>query len=520
MPSEKRPSKLQSKRTNQAPDERSARAPKAAGKKFAPKPARPTEGEWADKPKPMKRGEQSFGNAPRATGKPAAKGKSFGAKSGPKRSGGGFGVKPKGDWGKPLEKDDKPKKGGKPTDRGAYVSKDRSSSDRPERPFGDKFRGSDERPARPYGDKSRGGDERPERPYGAKPDNRPGRGRPPGAGGRDDRPRGGGDKAPYAPRPNSGAGERVRRSESGAKRGPKDRPERDPNELSEGAQRFVKFVKSKPEKSEKSYDEIVSKQDGLRKGRGPKKPPPPDKERGEEEGMRLNKYLAHSGVAARRKADEHIGAGHVKVNGEVVREMGHRVMPGDKVTFMNSEVKPARNLVYVLLNKPKDFITTSEDEKGRRTVMELIASATDERIYPVGRLDRQTTGLLLFTNDGELAQKLTHPSFEMRKVYAVTLDKPLHPQDLTAIKKGLTLEDGLVHVDEVAYVSDEDKKEIGIELHVGKNRIVRRIFEHLGYEVVKLDRVMYAGLTKKDLPRGRYRLLDEREIIMLKHFKG
>ncbi len=505
MPSEKRPSKSQSKRTNQAPDERSARAPKAAGKKFSPKPARPTEGEWADKPKPLKRGEQSFGNAPKPTrgGKPAGKGKpkSFG-KSGPKRDGGGFGVKPKGDWGKPIEKKEKPKKGGKPTDRGPYVSKDSGASERPERPYGDKYRGSDERP---------------ERPYGAKPDNRPGRGRTPGGAGRDDRPRGGGDKTPYAPRPNSGAGERVRRSAAGPKRGPKDRPEREPNDLSEGAQRFVKFVKDKPEKS---YDEIVSKQDGQRKGRGPKKPPPPDKPRTDEDGMRLNKYIAHSGVAARRKADEHIAAGHVKVNGEVVREMGHKVMPGDKVTFMNNEVKPARNLVYVLLNKPKDFITTSEDEKGRRTVMELIASATDERIYPVGRLDRQTTGLLLFTNDGELAQKLTHPSFEMRKVYSVTLDKPLHPQDLTAIKKGLTLEDGLVNVDEVAFVNEADKKEIGIELHVGRNRIVRRIFEHLGYEVVKLDRVMYAGLTKKDLPRGRYRLLDEREIIMLKHFKG
>lgn len=454
MPSEKRPSKSQSKRTNQAPDARSARTPKAAGKKFSPKPARPSEGEWADKPKPFKRGEQSFGNAPRSSGsKPGGKPKSFG-KGGPKRDGGGFGVKPKGDWGKPLDAGKKAKPS-KSLDRGPYISKD---SDKTEKP--------------------------------------------------------------YRPKP-TGASERVRKSAAaGPKRGPKPRIERDPNELSEGAKNFVKFVKSRPEKAEKSYDEIVSKQDGQRKGRGPKKPPPPDKPRTEADGMRLNKYIAHSGVAARRKADEHIAAGHVKVNGEVVREMGHKVMPGDVVTFMNKEVKPARNLVYVLLNKPKDFITTSDDEKGRRTVMDLIASATDERIYPVGRLDRQTTGLLLFTNDGELAQRLTHPSFEMRKIYSATLDKPLHPQDLTAIKKGLTLEDGPVKVDEVAYTNDADKREIGIELHVGRNRIVRRIFEHLGYEVVKLDRVMYAGLTKKDLPRGRYRLLDEREIIMLKHFKG
>lgn len=490
MPSEKRPSKSRNTRTNQAPDERSARTPKAAGRKTAPKTDRTDRGEWTDKPnKPMKRGEQSFSNKPRtAAGKPATK---YGA-------------------GKPAAK----KSFDKTEGSSPYTERPNRDSGAPKRlpgGYGKEFRGATNKPTgrfsktdkpterKPYGKREEGNEERP---YS-------------------DRPRAPRGDKPYAPRDTNGAGERVRRnSAAGAKRGPKAREERPSNELSAGAKAFVKFIKEKPPKVEKNYDEIVSKQGGERKGKGPKTPPPPDKPVKEGDGMRLNKYLAHSGVAARRKADEHIAAGHVKVNGVVVREMGHKIMPGDKVTYMSNEVKPARNLVYVLLNKPKDFVTTTDDEKGRRTVMELVSKATEERIYPVGRLDRATTGLLLFTNDGELAQKLTHPSFGVRKVYAVTLDKPLHPQDLTAIKKGLTLEDGLVQVDDVAYGNEADKKEIGIEIHVGKNRIVRRIFEHLGYEVVKLDRVMYAGLTKKDLPRGRWRHLDEREIIMLKHFKG
>ena len=237
------------------------------------------------------------------------------------------------------------------------------------------------------------------------------------------------------------------------------------------------------------------------------------------ENVRLNKYIADCGIAARRKADEHIKNGLVTVNGNIIKEPGFRVTEGDKVTFSGNVVKPINDRVYLLLNKPKDVITSSSDEKGRRTVMDLVKDAVKERIFPVGRLDRDTTGLLLLTNDGELAEKLSHPSRKMRKLYHATLDKPLTKFHLESIAQGLTLEDGPVQVDAVNYdESGKDKKEIMIEIHVGRNRIVRRIFEHLGYEVTKLDRLYYAGLTKKDLPRGRYRYLTEREVIMLKHF--
>lgn len=249
----------------------------------------------------------------------------------------------------------------------------------------------------------------------------------------------------------------------------------------------------------------------------PKGPAKPKKET-TAPGTRLNKYVANAGIASRRKADELIAAGHVAVNGRVVREMGFRVMPGDRVTFQGKKITPARH-VYVLLNKPKDFITTTDDDRNRKTVMQLVARATEERIYPVGRLDRHTTGLLLLTNDGELAQKLTHPSFQVEKVYAVTLDKPLQTHDFDAIKRGVALEEGTVPVDDLAYTDSNDKREVGIALHVGWNRVVRRLFETLGYEVKKLDRTIYAGLTKKDLPRGRWRHLSPREVTFLKHFK-
>jgi len=235
--------------------------------------------------------------------------------------------------------------------------------------------------------------------------------------------------------------------------------------------------------------------------------------------MRLNKYIAHSGICSRRKADEFIKSGLVKVNGEVVREMGHKVSETDEVKFKNQVVKPVKDLVYVLLNKPKNFITTTSDERNRRTVMELVAHATDKRIYPVGRLDRNTTGLLLLTNDGELAQRLSHPSGEVSKLYRVTLDVDLLQEHFDAIKKGLVLEDGPATVDELSYIVGEEKSDIGIKIHIGRNRIVRRIFESLGYEVKKLDRVLYAGLTKKKLPRGKWRHLTRQEIITLKHLK-
>ena len=236
------------------------------------------------------------------------------------------------------------------------------------------------------------------------------------------------------------------------------------------------------------------------------------------EGMRLNKYIAHCGISSRRKAAEHIQEGLVTVNGKVVNEIGHRVMEDDKVTFRGKVVKPETNKVYILLNKPKDFVTTVSDEKGRKTVMDIVGKKIKERIYPIGRLDRATLGLLLLTNDGDLAKKLSHPSHGVSKVYHISLDKPVEVEHLEMIRKGLILEDGPTPVDGVNYIKNAPNTEVGIEIHIGRNRIVRRIFEHFGYTVKKLDRTIYAGLTKKDLPRGRFRHLTEKEVIMLKHF--
>lgn len=230
--------------------------------------------------------------------------------------------------------------------------------------------------------------------------------------------------------------------------------------------------------------------------------------------IRLNKYVANAGICSRREADTFIAAGNVSVNGEVVTEMGYKVKKTDDVRFDGRKLNPEKK-EYVLLNKPKNFITTTRDEKGRRTVMELISSASNNRLYPVGRLDRATTGLLLFTNDGEMAKRLTHPKHGVRKMYHVHLDKNLKTSDMHKIAEGLTLEDGEVMVDEISYVQGAPKKEIGVVIHSGRNRIVRRIFEHLGYEVAKLDRVVFAGLTKKDLPRGHWRYLTEQEVINL-----
>ncbi len=251
-----------------------------------------------------------------------------------------------------------------------------------------------------------------------------------------------------------------------------------------------------------------------------------DKERGnkrrrEEEDfgtdeLRLNRYIANAGVCSRREADELIAGGQIQVNGVVMTEMGYKVQPTDTVQYGKNSLS-LEKVVYVLLNKPKDFITTTEDPEGRRTVMELVASASKERIFPVGRLDRNTTGLLLFTNDGEMAQKLSHPSHKNKKIYQVELSQPLAEEDLRKIAEGVELEDGKALVDDVAVVAGNPHF-VGIEIHIGRNRIVRRIFEHLGYEVVALDRVQYAGLTKKDLPRGKWRFLNEQEVIRLKYF--
>jgi 23S rRNA pseudouridine2605 synthase len=234
--------------------------------------------------------------------------------------------------------------------------------------------------------------------------------------------------------------------------------------------------------------------------------------------IRLNKFMANSGVGSRREADELIKMGLVTVNGETITEMGHKVKPTDDIRYEGRKLK-AEPLVYVLLNKPKGFITTTDDPEERNTVMDIVGNACKERIYPVGRLDRNTTGLLLFTNDGDLADKLTHPSYNVKKIYKAELDRPLTKADFQKILDGVYFEEGRAVVDDLAMVSD-DAREVGIEIHIGWNRIVRRIFEALGYDVVRLDRVVYAGLDKKDLGRGEWRFLKPEEIVRLKHFKA
>ncbi len=237
-----------------------------------------------------------------------------------------------------------------------------------------------------------------------------------------------------------------------------------------------------------------------------------------EDNIRLNKYLSNAGVCSRREADVLIETGVVSVNGKIVTELGYKINQGDIVQY-DGETINAETKRYVLLNKPKGFITTMDDPRGRKTVMSLVSKACRERIYPVGRLDRETTGLLLFTNDGDMAKKLTHPRYQAVKMYHVELNKSVAKEDLEKLLNGVDLEDGKTKVDKVEYVENGTSKEVGVEIHSGKNRIVRRLFEALGYQVIKLDRVQFGGLTKKDLPRGYYRHLTEQEIAYLKMTK-
>ncbi len=242
----------------------------------------------------------------------------------------------------------------------------------------------------------------------------------------------------------------------------------------------------------------------------------------EKDGMRLNRFIAHSGVCSRRDADELIKSGRIKVNGKVIDAPGFNWLPGMKVLFDGKQIQPEEKKIYVLLNKPKNTITTTEDENGRLTVMDIVKNGLDRkglghiRVYPIGRLDRNTTGVLLLTNDGDLANKLAHPSNEVEKIYQVRTDKNIIPEDMKKLATGIELEDGVIHADQIAFVHESTKDEVGVVVHSGKNRIVRRMFEHLGYEVLKLDRVSFAGLTKKDMPRGRWRLLTDSEIRNLK----
>ncbi len=235
-------------------------------------------------------------------------------------------------------------------------------------------------------------------------------------------------------------------------------------------------------------------------------------------GMRLNKYIAHCGICNRRKASELVKAGKIKVNGEVAKESFYQIQKGDEIEFNGKNIQPTAQQVYLLMNKPKNVITNHADEKGRTTVMDIIGKEVSGRIFPVGRLDKETLGLLLLTNDNQLAKKLSRPSEKINKVYQVYLEERLTQKHLEQIAKGPVLDDGKVEIKNVFYSSEEDKKDVTIEIHLGRDSLVRRIFEHFGYKVKRLDRIYYGGLTKKDLPRGQFRFLSEREVIMLKHF--
>lgn len=370
-------------------------------------------------------------------------------------------------------------------------SKSPGTNDRTDRkPYSDKSPGD----KRPFSDRKEG--ER--RPYGDRPS---GDRKPSGE-------RSFGDKKPYSDRSESkGKPYAGRESKLGDKNAPfkrfNDKPFKSRStEPSTPFERPKYRSDDKKWSSEERFDNKRSKKPAVVKDDGM---------------IRLNRFIANAGICSRRKADELIAAGVVSVNGEPVTELGFKVDPAKDLIRYNGESLKREKMVYVLLNKPKDYITTTDDPQERKTVMGLVEKASKERIYPVGRLDRNTTGLLLMTNDGDLADKLSHPKNNITKLYNVELNKSLSQGDLNKISFGIELEDGLIKPDQVSYVAGGSKKEVGIQIHSGKNRVVRRIFESLGYEVIKLDRVVYSNLTKKDLPRGRWRYLEEKEIIQLKH---
>jgi len=290
---------------------------------------------------------------------------------------------------------------------------------------------------------------------------------------------------------------------------------RDNREESRGSQNRNKFEKrdrpSAPKKFYKKPDEQEDKAKSFILRRKLDK----ISKQVEKDTIRLNKYIANSGICSRREADELITQGLVEVNGKVVTEMGYQVQKTDRVVFDGQSITPEKP-VYVLLNKPKGYISTTKDEKARKTVMDLVANASPYRLFPVGRLDRQTTGLILLTNDGHLTKKLTHPSFGVKKIYHVTLDRKLSVEDLRTIADGVRLEEGVAEVDSISYIEGKPKNEVGIEIHIGWNRVVRRIFKKMGYEVEALDRVIFAGLTKKNIKRGHWRILTEMEVNNLK----
>ncbi len=358
-----------------------------------------------------------------------------------------------------------------------------SYGNRPQRPYGNRpynNEGGEQRSS--YNPRFNNNGGRPQRPYGNRPYNNNNEG---------------GEQRPYRPRFNNGGqqgGEQQRsfrpRFNNGGQQGGYGRPQGGYRPRTADYNPNAKYSMKK----QIEYKEVLADPD---------------------EPIRLNKFLANAGICSRREADEFITAGVVSVNGEIVTELGTKVKRSDEVKFHAQPVSIERK-VYVLLNKPKDCVTTSDDPQERKTVMDFVKGACKERIYPVGRLDRNTTGVLLLTNDGDLASKLTHPKFLKKKIYHVYCDKNVTKADLDQIVQGITLDDGEIHADAISYASDTDKSQVGIEIHSGKNRIVRRIFESLGYRVVKLDRVYFAGLTKKGLRRGDWRYLTEQEVAMLR----
>ncbi|WP_374951779.1 pseudouridine synthase, partial [Mucilaginibacter sp.] len=431
-------------------------------------------------------------------------GKSFGQGSRPSDNKKSFSVDKRSSsagYAKPEGDNERPKKsyGGGSTssfsggEKKTFAPKGRPYSGRPT------DAGSERTNSRPYGTRSGGGegDDRPKRGLG--PSSFPNK--------KTFTPK---DK-PYGSRPTTGDSERPKRA-FGDTSGERKPYNRTPKPGSGTGKKDFANTTSGFKKREDGEGGFSDKPKTTMRGR--KNPVAKTKDDGL---IRLNRYIANAGICSRRKADELIIAGVVSVNGEVISELGYKVDPLKDLVRYNGEALKREKNVYVLLNKPKDYITTTDDPQERRTVMHLVEKASRERIYPVGRLDRNTTGLLLMTNDGDLADKLSHPRNSVTKLYLVELSKALTQGDMNKIGFGLELEDGFIKPDSISYVTGGTKKEVGIQIHSGKNRIVRRIFESLGYDVIKLDRSVYANLTKKDLPRGRWRYLDEKEVIQLKH---
>jgi len=412
---------------------------------------------------------------------------------------------------------DRPRFGGNSEGGNSFDRPRRSTEDsgntfsRPQRSFGDNDRGNSfDRPQRSFGDNDRGNSfDKPRRSFGEGSDRpRPSFNREGG-----DRPRS--NFGDHSDRPRPSYGERSERPSYG------DRPRFGGN--NEGGDRggFKPHFNSGPSLPRPEREDGRPRRPRIAKafdhGKPFGRPAAPNYPvfMDPDTPVRLNKYLANAGICSRREADEFIQAGVVRVNGEVVSELGVKVKPTDTILFHDQAVS-IEHKIYILLNKPKDCVTTSDDPQERTTVMDLVKGACAERIYPVGRLDRNTTGVLLLTNDGDLASKLTHPKFEKRKIYQATLDKNIEPEDIQKILDGITLEDCEVKADNCSYVDADKSNVVGIEIHTGQNRVVRRIFESLGYKVFKLDRVYFAGLTKKNLPRGKWRHLSEKEVGLLK----